>query len=78
MGQFLLLGTAFASYLYIHDSDLAFADEKKGAAENKVRFFGNPRDIFETFATEKDDEGNPLMSYADFWRAITPWTDSNP
>ena len=75
MGQFLLLGTAFASYLYLHDSDLAFADAKK---ENNMRFFGNPRDIFEYFATEKDDEGNPMMSYADFWRAITPSIESNP
>jgi Ca2+-binding EF-hand superfamily protein len=44
----------------------------RGIYENKIRFFGAPEKIFETFATIKKETGL-VMSYNDFFRSITPY-----
>lgn len=49
------------------------ADRIRGTYENKIRFFSPPEKIFETFAHSRDSEGNLVMSYADFFRALTPY-----
>lgn len=48
-------------------------DRIRGSYENKIRFFSPPEKIFETFAHSKDKEGELVMSYADFFRALTPY-----
>lgn len=48
-------------------------DRIRGTYENKIRFFSPPEKIFETFATAKDAEGQLVMTYADFFRALTPY-----
>jgi hypothetical protein len=48
-------------------------DRIRGAYENKIRFFSPPEKIFETFATSKDENGKLVMTYADFFRALTPY-----
>lgn len=45
----------------------------RGNHENKIRFFCNPEKIFETFASEKDGNGELFMSYHDFFRTLTPY-----
>jgi len=53
-------------------------DRIRGAYENKIRFFSPPEKIFETFASVKlEDQDNALvMSYSDFFRALTPYNYS--
>lgn len=41
--------------------------------ENKIRFFCGPEKIFEIFASNRDEEGHLVMSYQDFYKAITPY-----
>jgi hypothetical protein len=53
-------------------------DENAGIKENKVRFFGAPEQIFKAFASTKDDDGNSLMSYQDFFQAMTPYNYQAP
>lgn len=53
------------------------ADKIRGNYENKIRFFSPPEKIFETFASEKDEEGNLVMTYSDFYRAVTPYNHSH-
>ena len=48
-------------------------DRIRGNYENKIRFFSPPEKIFETFAHSKDAEGRLVMSYPDFFRALTPY-----
>lgn len=48
-------------------------DRIRGSYENKIRFFSPPEKIFETFAHNKDADGKLVMSYADFFRALTPY-----
>lgn len=48
-------------------------DRIRGSYENKIRFFSPPEKIFETFAHSKDKDGDLVMSYADFFRALTPY-----
>lgn len=48
-------------------------DKIRGAYENKIRFFSPPEKIFETFASVKTDDGKLVMSYSDFFRALTPY-----
>lgn len=48
-------------------------DRIRGTYENKIRFFSPPEKIFETFAHSKDADGKLVMSYADFFRALTPY-----
>ena len=49
------------------------ADRIRGNYENKIRFFSSPEKIFETFATEKDENNQVLMTYGDMLRALTPY-----
>lgn len=77
--QLMLLGTAFGSYMYLHETkdDMAYAAQPGGsemAKENKLRFGGTPQQIYKYFATMKDEDGDPAMSYADFFHAATPAT----
>jgi len=44
-----------------------------GNYENRIRKMSNPVKIFDYFASERDDEGKPLMTPDDFVRAITPF-----
>jgi hypothetical protein len=48
-------------------------DRIRGSYENKIRFFSPPEKIFETFAHGKDKDGDLVMSYQDFFRALTPY-----
>jgi len=48
-------------------------DKIRGTYENKIRFFSHPEKIFETFASKKQDDGTLVMSYADFFKALTPY-----
>ena len=82
--HFILLGTALTSYLYLHNSEMAFAlkptdmENSKGNKQNKVRFFGTPQQIFRQFSTLKDEDGNDAMSYKDFFHALTPYNYNKP
>jgi hypothetical protein len=49
-------------------------DRIRGTYENKIRFFSTPEKIFETFASEKSEDGKLVMTYSDFFRALTPYT----
>ncbi len=49
------------------------ADRIRGTYENKIRFFSPPEKIFETFASVKTEDGKLVMSYSDFFRAMTPY-----
>ncbi len=55
------------------EGDVSRQDKIRGNYENKIRFFSPPEKIFETFAHSKDKDGNLVMSYADFFRALTPY-----
>ncbi|GAB5367595.1 hypothetical protein AAMO2058_001244300 [Amorphochlora amoebiformis] len=44
-----------------------------GRYENRIRQMSNPQKVFEYFATETDENGNPLMTPHDFVRSITPF-----
>lgn len=47
---------------------------KKGMDENKVRFFGNPEQIFKRFASKGNEDSQGLeMSYKEFFHALTPY-----
>jgi Ca2+-binding EF-hand superfamily protein len=48
-------------------------DRIRGNYENKIRFFSPPEKIFETFAHSRDKDRNLVMSYPDFFRALTPY-----
>ena len=48
-------------------------DRIRGTYENKIRFFSPPEKIFETFAHTRNEQGTLVMSYADFFRALTPY-----
>eukprot|EP00347_Sterkiella_histriomuscorum_P016798 403351813 len=48
-------------------------DRIRGNYENKIRFFSPPEKIFETFASVKTEDGKLVMSYSDFFRALTPY-----
>ena len=48
-------------------------DRIRGTYENKIRFFSPPEKIFETFASVKTEDGKLVMSYSDFFRALTPY-----
>jgi hypothetical protein len=82
--HFILLGTAFTSYIYLQNSDMAFAaqpsekEDSQGTKQNKVRFFGTPHQIFKQFSTLKDDDGEDAMSYSDFYKALTPYNFQKP
>jgi len=73
---YLLLAAPLALSAYKPDSECEEAprqDRIRGAYENKIRFFSPPEKIFETFATSKGEDGKLVMSYADFFRALTPY-----
>lgn len=82
--HFILLGTAFTSYLYLHNSEMAFAaqpsekDHNQGTKQNKVRFFGTPQQIFKQFSSLKDEDGEDVMSYQDFYNSLTPYNFNKP
>ncbi|TNV81655.1 hypothetical protein FGO68_gene3874 [Halteria grandinella] len=75
----LLLGGATLALLLSANSNLSECEEAprqdriRGTYENKIRFFSPPEKIFETFAHSKDADGKLVMSYADFFRALTPY-----
>jgi hypothetical protein len=48
-------------------------DRIRGTYENKIRFFSPPEKIYETFASVKNEDGKLVMSYSDFFRALTPY-----
>lgn len=80
-----MLSSAVTSYLYLNQSDLAFAAQPsendynlRGNKENKVRFFGTPQQIYQQFATELDEDGKKAMSYEDFFKALTPYNYQKP
>lgn len=52
------------------------ADRIRGNYENKVRFYSPPEKVFEIFATHKTEEGELRMTYADFLRAMTPFSQT--
>ena len=66
-------------YLTGMDKKLAYCaeaprqDRIRGTYENKIRFFSPPEKIFETFASVKLDDGKLVMSYSDFFKALTPY-----
>lgn len=45
----------------------------KGNKENKIRFFGTPKQIYNTFANQRDDDGKLAMSYKEFFNALCPY-----
>ncbi len=49
------------------------SDKIRGNYENKIRFFSPPEKIYETFASIKTEDGKLVMSYSDFFRALTPY-----
>ena len=49
------------------------SNDDRGKKENKIRFFGNPREIFNYFATIEENFGPNQMSYADFFKCMTPY-----
>ena len=53
--------------------DASTGDRIRGNYENKIRFFSPPEKIFETFATKKLDDGTLVMTYGDFFKAMTPY-----
>lgn len=55
-----------------NECEASRSDLIRGKYENKIRFFASPEKVFEVFATEQD-EGKPMMSYADFLHCITPY-----
>mmetsp|Transcript_3401 Transcript_3401/g.5740 ORF Transcript_3401/g.5740 Transcript_3401/m.5740 type:complete len:157 (-) Transcript_3401:808-1278(-) len=55
------------------DGGASTADRIRGNYENKIRFFSPPEKIFETFASQKEEDGSLAMSYGDFFRALTPY-----
>ena len=55
------------------DCEASTADRIRGNYENKIRFFSPPEKIFETFASQKDESGHLVMTYGDFFRALTPY-----
>lgn len=57
---------------------LEMSDKMRGLYENKIRFFCAPEKVFEIFASNKDEEGRLVMSYQDFFKAVTPFTYSPP
>lgn len=57
-------------------AEAPIADRIRGTYENKIRFFSPPEKIFETFASVKTDDGKLVMSYQDFFRALTPYNYS--
>lgn len=77
----LILPTLLVSaYLYGKQDEtpaMAAEPDKKnddrGKKENKVRFFGAPKEIYNYFATNKEDDGSMSMSYQDFFRCLTPY-----
>lgn len=74
---FLMVAAPFAiSALTKSESECEEAprqDRIRGQYENKIRFFSPPEKIFETFAHNKDENGKLVMSYSDFFRALTPY-----
>ena len=52
------------------------ADRIRGNYENKIRFFSPPEKIYETFASVKTEDGKLVMSYQDFFKALTPYNYS--
>ena len=48
-------------------------DKIRGTYENKIRFFSPPEKIFETFASQKNEDGSLVMTYNDFFKALTPY-----
>jgi hypothetical protein len=38
-----------------------------------VRFFSAPEKIFETFASQKLEDGSLEMNYGDFFKSLTPY-----
>lgn len=75
---------ALTSYLYYNKDELAFAEcptraeNTNGVKENKVRFFGTPRQIYKTFASQEDDDGQLAMSYDELFKAFTPYNYRKP
>lgn len=49
------------------------ASRVRGLYENKIRFFCGPEKIFEVFANSRSEEGNLVMCYQDFYKAVTPY-----
>lgn len=49
------------------------AERMRGLYENKIRFFCGPEKIFEIFATKRNEEGKMVMSFQDFYKAVTPY-----
>lgn len=54
------------------------SENNQGIKENKVRFFGTPKEIYKQFASIEDSEGEKAMSYEDFFRALTPYKYQKP
>jgi len=71
--QFLLPTLALTSYLFVKKQNLAHAaapsrsDNDRGNKDNKIRFFGTPKQIYRQFATKEDENGFLAMSYAEFF-----------
>lgn len=71
--HFLLPSLALTSYLFVKKQETAQAvapsrsDNDKGNKENKIRFFGTPKQIYRQFATKEDENGFLAMSYAEFF-----------
>jgi len=49
------------------------AEKMRGLYENKIRFFCGPEKIFEIFASKRNDQGKLVMTYSDFYKAVTPY-----
>ena len=77
--HFLLPTLALTSYIAVKKQEMAHAaapskaEDGKGNKENKIRFFGTPKQIYTTFASQEDDNGFLAMSYEEFFKALCPY-----
>ena len=70
-----------SAYLYGQKDETAQAAVKnklddKGKKENKIRFFGTPRQIYNYFAEHEEEDGSQTMTYSNFFRCLTPYQNN--
>lgn len=82
--HWLLPTMALTAYLFVKKQETTNAvaatktENERGTKENKVRFFGSPKQIFSTFASKEDDNGFLAMSYEEFFKSLCPYNYQKP
>lgn len=79
---FILSGTKDEA-VWCHPNDdlhhLSAMQAVKGNEDNKIRFFGSPQEIFNNFASKRNEEnGQTEMSYKEFLHALTSFNYQQP